>query len=106
MSKQPEVSNLFLVRVWVEQTGDGLPEWRGKVQHVVSGEARPFHDCAALEAAMHDMLDMLQTYGGSEDAQGRDERGKYLHPTENGQPESKGIGYEEEHQTKSQQQSP
>jgi len=73
MNKQPGVSNLFLVRVWAEETGDGRPEWRGKVQHVVSGEARPFNDCAALEAAMHEMLEMLQADMASENVEGRDE---------------------------------
>jgi hypothetical protein len=72
MNKQPEVSNLFLVRVWVEEIGGGRSEWRGKVQHVVSGEARPFSDCAALEAAMHEMLEILQPEPGSGNAEGRE----------------------------------
>jgi hypothetical protein len=73
MEKQPEVSNLFLVRVWVEKTGDGRAEWRGKVQHVVSGEARPFNGCAALEAAMHEMLEMLQPDPARANEEGRED---------------------------------
>jgi len=73
MDKQQGVSNLFLVRVWVEQAGGGRPEWRGKVQHVVSGEARPFSGCAALEAAMHEMLEMLQPDLARENEEGRED---------------------------------
>ena len=37
-------SDLFIVRVWPEHMSDGNTEWRGKVQHVVSGETLFFHD--------------------------------------------------------------
>jgi hypothetical protein len=40
-------SHLFLVRLWPAAPGDG-PGWHGKVQHVVSGEARYFDDWATL----------------------------------------------------------
>lgn len=43
-------SHLFMVRLWTEDVGDGHREWRGKVQHVLSGEAIYFRDCAALVA--------------------------------------------------------
>jgi hypothetical protein len=53
---QDEHSYLFLVRFWKgqaqemqgtqeDQSGDG---WQGRVQHVVSGEARTFHDWPTL----------------------------------------------------------
>jgi hypothetical protein len=39
---------LFTVRVWVEAGEGGQATWRFKVQHVLSGEARYFHDCQAV----------------------------------------------------------
>ena len=35
-------SHLFTVRLWPEALGPGSVEWRGKVTHVFSGEARYF----------------------------------------------------------------
>jgi hypothetical protein len=49
-------SQLFLVRLWPEQGSDGETEWHGKLQHVLSGEARPFHGCPALLEALLEML--------------------------------------------------
>jgi hypothetical protein len=46
---------LFSVRVWLEELGEGRSEWRGKVQHVLSGEARYFRDWATLIAALQEM---------------------------------------------------
>jgi hypothetical protein len=43
-------SHLFTVRLWLEPLGDGQTEWRGKVQHVSSGEAQYFRDWPALQA--------------------------------------------------------
>jgi hypothetical protein len=37
-------SELFTLRVWREDLGEGRVEWRGKVQHVLSGETRYFRD--------------------------------------------------------------
>ena len=33
-------SHLFTLRVWAEEIGDNQQEWRGKLQHVPSGETR------------------------------------------------------------------
>lgn len=52
----PQRSHLFTVRVWREDLGEGRSEWRGKVQHVLSGEARYFRDWATLIAAFEEML--------------------------------------------------
>ena len=41
-------SQLFTVRVWREDLGDGRDEWRGKAQHILSGEARYFRDWQTL----------------------------------------------------------
>jgi hypothetical protein len=45
-------SQLFTVRVWLEDLGDGRSEWRGKVQHTLSGEARYFRDWQTLVTFM------------------------------------------------------
>jgi len=49
-------SQLFTVRIWPEDLGDGRAEWRGRVQHVLSGEAHYFREWPALIAALNAML--------------------------------------------------
>lgn len=49
-------SHLFMVRLWLENTDSEKPEWRGKVQHVSSGEARYFRDWSTLENFMETLL--------------------------------------------------
>jgi hypothetical protein len=49
-------THLFTVRVWLEELGEGQTEWRGEVQHVISGETRYFRDWPALVAVMQAML--------------------------------------------------
>jgi hypothetical protein len=41
-------SHLFTVRLWLEELVDGQVEWRGNVQHVMSGELRYFRDWPTL----------------------------------------------------------
>ena len=53
-------AQLFTVRVWLEDRGNGRGEWRGKVQHVLSGEARYFRDWATLIAALQEMLKIYE----------------------------------------------
>jgi len=43
-------SHLFTLRVWPEDRDDGGVEWRGKVQHVISGEQQYFRDWSTLIA--------------------------------------------------------
>ena len=43
-------SHLFTLRVWREQVSDDYIEWRGKVQHALSGEARYFREWTELIA--------------------------------------------------------
>jgi hypothetical protein len=43
--KAPEV---FTLRVWSEAVGQDQTEWRGRVQHVASGETRYFRTWDAL----------------------------------------------------------
>ncbi len=41
-------SHLFMVRMWMEDLGDGKTEWRGQVKHVLNGEVRYFREWALL----------------------------------------------------------
>jgi len=47
-----------MVRLWLENQDSEKPEWRGKVQHVSSGEALYFRDWSTLENFMESMLFM------------------------------------------------
>ena len=49
-------THLFTMRMWAEVLGDGQIEWRGKVQHVLSGEARYFRAWDTLITYLQDML--------------------------------------------------
>ena len=49
-------SHLFTVRVWLEELGAGRVEWRGKVQHALSGEARYFRGWAELIAFVREQV--------------------------------------------------
>ena len=50
-------SDLFTLRVWPEEVDDGHVEWRGKVQHVTSGEVHYFRDWDAMLAFLLGILD-------------------------------------------------
>ena len=52
MSKSIPRSHLFTVRVWREELAEDQLEWRGKVQHVSSGEAFYFRQWPELVAHM------------------------------------------------------
>lgn len=49
-------TQLFLVRLWTDVDDDGRPVWRGKLQHVVSGEAHYFQEWPALIARLQAAL--------------------------------------------------
>jgi len=54
---QPSTSSqLFMLRMWLEDLGSGQTDWRCKVQHVNSGEVRYFRDWATLETFMEGLL--------------------------------------------------
>ena len=38
----PPFSHLFTVRVWREELAENQHEWRGRVQHIITGEAYYF----------------------------------------------------------------
>jgi len=52
-------SHLFTLRVWPEALDEGRAEWRGKVQHVTSGETRYFRDWSSLVAFLEEVLPEL-----------------------------------------------
>ena len=60
-SRQQYQSHLFTVRLWAEDLGDGRAEWRGQVQHVLSGETRYFREWPALIAWLVTMLPPTET---------------------------------------------
>ncbi len=51
-------ANLFLVRLWTEQTADdrGAEVWCGKVQRVLDGEAHRFENWQGLVSALVQMV--------------------------------------------------
>lgn len=49
-------SYLFTVRVWREELEEGRFEWRGKVQHALSGETRYFR-------RWEDLIEFVQEKG-------------------------------------------
>ena len=49
-------SHLFTVRLWREHLGGDESEWRGKVEHVLSKEARYFREWSALVAFLQEVL--------------------------------------------------
>jgi hypothetical protein len=49
-------AQLFTLRLWAEEVGPGQIAWRGKVQHVSSGQALDFRDWGTLIAHLQAML--------------------------------------------------
>ena len=49
-------SHVFVLRLWLEDLGNGQTDWRGKVQHVSSGEVRYFRDWPTLEAFVEGLI--------------------------------------------------
>lgn len=62
-------SHFFTIRIWRDELGNGQIEWRGKVLHVTSGDARYFRDwqmlLAFLAAQVQDN-DSIENSTGSE----------------------------------------
>ena len=54
-------SALFLVRLWVDEAHQENAEWRGRLIHVLSGEARDFSDWQTLEALMFEMTPIMRS---------------------------------------------
>jgi hypothetical protein len=59
-------SHLFLVRLWLEDLGADQQEWRGRVQHILSGQVRYFREWAVLETILRNMVSMVVSEGAAE----------------------------------------
>ncbi len=51
MSAQRTVES-FVARIWLEGESDGIPIWRGRIQHVRSNQEAYFQDLAEMSAFM------------------------------------------------------
>jgi hypothetical protein len=51
----PEIQ-IFSVRLWSEELGNGQREWRGQVRHAPSGETRYFREWKVLIEFLQEML--------------------------------------------------
>lgn len=60
-------SHLFTVRLRNEELGAGQREWRGKVQHVHSGEAIYFREWPALVNGIINMLSDAEPLSARDD---------------------------------------
>jgi hypothetical protein len=60
-------SQLFTVRLWAEDLGDGRIEWRGQVQHVISGETHYFREWPTLIAWLVAMLAPMEAKLATDD---------------------------------------
>ena len=49
-------SHLFTVRIWDEVLEGSHAEWRGKVQHITTGEIRYVREWSTLPSLLLDML--------------------------------------------------
>jgi hypothetical protein len=58
MKKEPvhSMTYLFMIRIWSEKLGEGQAEWRGRVQHVLTGERHYFRDWQDLIDYLLNML--------------------------------------------------
>jgi hypothetical protein len=81
--QQHEQSHLFTLRLWSEEGTDGHSEWRGKIQHVMSGEAHYFREWQALVQFLLVMLPGSQP-NGQQDAYAADGQKKTPPPLEGG----------------------
>lgn len=56
---EPEMQyESFTVRIWLERVGQGKTEWRGRVQHALSGETHFFREWNGLIDQVQSMLQL------------------------------------------------
>jgi hypothetical protein len=53
---QSRQSELFMLRLWPEEQGDGVIAWRGRVQHALTGRSAYFQGWPALAAVLDGFL--------------------------------------------------
>jgi hypothetical protein len=54
--EKSQQSQLFTLRLWLEEVGEGQMDWRGRVQHVRSGEVRYFRNWQMLKEFVEDRV--------------------------------------------------
>ena len=54
--KTHDNARTFIVRMWLEDLGDGRTEWRGRVQDVQTGKVTFFRDWERLATTIQEML--------------------------------------------------
>lgn len=54
--KSHDNARTYIVRMWLEDLGDGRTEWRGRVQDVQSGKVTFFRDWERLATTIQEML--------------------------------------------------
>jgi hypothetical protein len=54
-------SQLFTLRIWVEDVGDGCHEIRGQIKHVTTGEAAYFREWAVMQDFVKRWLEAEET---------------------------------------------
>ena len=65
---QPTPSaHAFMLRLWLEDIGGGRSDWRGRVQHVNSGEVRYFRDWQTLQTFVENLVDQKNPQGNDAD---------------------------------------
>lgn len=52
----PRRSELFTIRIWPEELGEGQIEWRGRIQHALSGRTSYFREWSALLAFLAEFV--------------------------------------------------
>ncbi|MDQ6694892.1 MAG: hypothetical protein M3014_10830 [Chloroflexota bacterium] len=66
-TKSGRVSHLFLVRLWLDraldETDDNARNWRGKVQHVITGRAGDFSSRSSMVELLGSMLSLSELEG-------------------------------------------
>ena len=62
MSSEPSrrSSQLFTLRLWLEELGEGRAEWRGQLRHVTSGQTYYFRSWQELATQMMKLLSDLE----------------------------------------------
>lgn len=66
----PQRSQLFTLRLWLEDLGEGRREWRGKVQLVENGGACYFRDWPTLIAFLEQARSQVEEAEASETSTG------------------------------------
>lgn len=56
-NRRPRQSEFFTVRLWPEELAGGQIEWRGRVQHPLSGRVGYFREGATLLTFFADFLE-------------------------------------------------